>query len=37
MGGGPVATEGGNSIDALGLGVKAVGGAIAGVFRKKDD
>ena len=28
MGGGPVATEGGNSIDALGLGVKAVGGAM---------
>ncbi|MFM8998698.1 MAG: SRPBCC family protein [Actinomycetota bacterium] len=27
----------GNSINALGLGVKAVGGAIAGVFRKKDD
>lgn len=26
-----------NAIDALGLGVKAVGGAIAGVFRKKDD
>ena len=27
----------GNSINALGLGVKAVGGAIAGVFKKKDD
>lgn len=26
-----------NSINALGLGVKAVGGAIAGVFKKKDD
>ncbi|MFM7718557.1 MAG: SRPBCC family protein [Actinomycetota bacterium] len=28
---------GDNSINALGLGVKAVGGAIAGVFKKKDD
>ena len=37
MSGGPMPTGDGNSINALGLGVKAVGGAIAGVFKKKDD
>ena len=37
MGGGPVAAGDDNSINVVGLGVKAVGGAIAGVFKKKDD
>ncbi|MFM8944038.1 MAG: SRPBCC family protein [Actinomycetota bacterium] len=37
MSGEAIAAGDGNSINALGLGVKAVGGAIAGVFRKKDD
>lgn len=38
LGGGPVALgDDGNSIDMVGLGVKAVGGAIAGVFKKKED
>jgi carbon monoxide dehydrogenase subunit G len=37
MGGGEPSAAHGNTIDALGLGVKAVGGAIAGMFRRAED
>lgn len=37
MSGQAIAAGDDNSINAIGLGVKAMGGAIAGVFKKKDD